>query len=300
MKKEIYSMLQWILIGFIICNVLFFTELHLSAILLVLATLTDFCDLSFLIMQNLCAEGLVFLVLHKKRFAELPNRYCLSIANIIVWVCFTLWYCGGKYSADGVASLPYSDTLRWLYPMSETMASGSHYVVWVFLLLVAEGIISLLIERYVEIEKIIGRVVVGCSLVLAILFMCNGRKIDSLLDKGPKFFYSEHFGTTIKVWQTGRNSCEIEFSNKKLKNKAHIRMIDYNLILLRQDSIGVFQDSCAIIIDKGDFCIYDADIDYNIHSKSDGLYDQVMVEINPFRIRVAPYRILEYEYIPYD
>lgn len=289
MRKEILCLIQWVLVGFIICNILLFIEVGVPVVLMVLAGLTSYCDLSFLIIQNLMVEVLLFYVLCLKRFADLPNKRSLAVSNVVVWLCFAIWYCQGDRS-DGMVSLPLSDALTWLYPMSERMAVyASQYVVWTTILIAAEGIVSLIIEKYFKIGRRLGKAyMIGC-LVVAIGLVFFGKEVEGLLYNGPKSAYSEHFDIRVKVIRTDKNTSEVEVSSERLKSNARLSLTGHATILLRHDSIGVYPDGRVTVLQKGDFAIYDANGDRPVDGKGDGKYDDVWIDTDPFEVRIHPH-----------
>lgn len=300
MKKEIYSLLQWILAGFVISTIMSVVEIHSSIVMLILSTSTKFCDLSFLILQNLIVEGLIYLALRWKKFAALPSKYSLSIANIIVWLCFTVWYCKGNYYTDGVVSLPYSDTMMWVNFISERLAAFSRYIVWVTLLLAAEGIISLTIDYNIDWGNKAGIAILSCSLIFAGGLMFYGENIEASLDDGPKIKYSEEYDTYIKAWQIGRDKVEIEIYREKFKSKAHFIVEDadpFGPIFLRQDSIAIMPwakdeplGDHYTILQKGNFVVYNGFPELRATDKQSKSHTQVFISLNPLKIELYPYQ----------
>lgn len=298
MKKELHSLLQWTLVGIVISVVLLVVDMNVPIVALIAMSFSYDCELSVLIMHNLIVEVLIFLVLQKKSFAKLPNKYCLSIANVIILVSFIIWYCIGHYYVGGVESLPFANAKTWIEPISEELAALSQYIVWPSIFIVAEGIIAFIIERYTEIKKKNGRIIIACSLLCILGLVNNVEQVESLLVKGPIEVYSKECDTYVKAWLSGKDTLEIEFYREGFNNRAHFRTTDNSAtFLLRQDSIAIFPkskqepsgDNLEVIKD-GDFTIYNGYSDFRSQSEKDKHHTQCYVSFNPLNITIYPYR----------
>lgn len=214
-KKLIVDISTCLLGILLVSNIVIGIESFTPPMLLLLATVSNYCDLSIVVIENLVVQLALILTLKIVRKGINVDRPSVWISNMLTWLCFAIYYIKVN-EGNGIYDLHGSSMMTKVYSFSENLSGMSPYILYTVILLIIEFLIYLCLRNILNVENKKIKIGLACIYAVSIITLIfRGDEIEASFSAQIRTHPVKEAGLNVKVERFTEDELYICISKEK-------------------------------------------------------------------------------------